>query len=102
MRREDFYQIDDIDALRMESDLLALENEFLRSRLDQADGQQAPDSSNKILISKAEYERLRRTQSDLRWLLQRLNGTVVGPLLKLWKGWRRQMERRRRSATKPG
>jgi regulator of replication initiation timing len=109
---EDFYTPTDTDALRRENELLALEVNFLRDRLAEAE-----HSSQELRIRLTESEeattRLRRrlgkdeqssispsrkaqlesAERDLSILLKRLSDSPLGPLLRLRKGYRNLEQR---------
>lgn len=114
---DDFHQPDDLDALRLENELLALENHLLRGggggssgdvstaverarREEREKGREAVHRvREKYEADKAErrarfasvpHDRLRELQkaeSDLKWLVGRLDGSPVGPVLRRWAGW---------------
>ncbi|MDP8977723.1 MAG: hypothetical protein M3N17_03945, partial [Actinomycetota bacterium] len=74
----DFYQPSDADLLRMENELLALENRFLKAKLATA-ARSGPGAGG------AGSE---RPLGDMQWLLRRLGGSPVGPLLRRREAWR--------------
>jgi len=81
----------DVHELQMENDLLALEVESLRGRLEEGDDDL--EVLDQITLARSEVERLRRADRDLRWLLTRLGTGPLGWLLRRRRGYRRLAER---------
>lgn len=71
MPEDDFYTPTDIDALRMENELLAFEVRFLKAQLAELGGPANP-----------------RAQEDLVLLLRRLSNGPLGPFLRLRRSFR--------------
>lgn len=107
MPEEDFYTPTDLDALRRENELLALEVNFLRERLAKMESSpqelsaRLKQSENTVArlrrrLRKAEQSavspsrkvRLESAERDLTTLLARLSKTPLGPLLRLRNGYR--------------
>lgn len=106
--RDDFYTPTDLDALRMENELLALENRLLRSRGDLVTRDQMAEAvtaarrkawerraseaeqrrEKYAMVRHARHERMRRAEADLTRLVRRLDASPVGPLLRLRPEWR--------------
>lgn len=121
LTEDDFHMPDDITALRMENELLVLENDLLRSSGSSSEIQRAVDRARReerekgreaVTRVREKYEadkaerraryasvphdelaRLKRAESDLRWLVGRLDGSPVGPVLRRWAGWRALAQR---------
>ncbi len=120
MREEDFYVPDEPFALRMENDLLALENRYLKSRPehglhrdDDAVTQKieaavkaerdrilekvAEDNEERRRLYRSvphdEYARLRKAESDMRWMVRRVENSPAGFLFRRFSGWRNLLER---------
>lgn len=74
----DFFKPSDADVLRMENELLALENRFLKAKLATAD-RSAPAAGG---------GGSERALGDMQWLLRRLGGSPIGPLLRRRDAWR--------------
>jgi len=68
---DDFYTPTDIDALRMENELLAFEVRFLKAQLAELGGPADP-----------------RAEEDLVLLLRRLSNSPLGPFLRLRHSYR--------------
>lgn len=107
MSENDFYTPTDIDALRMENELLAFEVRFLKTRLAEHDRTVAeqksqpsrawqpaedlrkrPDKTERASISPQRKAQLERAEKDLTLLLERLSGSPLGPLLRRRKSFR--------------
>lgn len=78
MSKDDFYTPTDIDALRMENELLAFEVRFLKAQL--AESERITERLEKF---KRRAERLDRTEKDLVLLLKRLGNSPFGRFLGL-------------------
>lgn len=117
---DDFRVEQDADALRMENELLALENRLLRARPVGVDADavrrarleerekgreavhrvrekyEADKAERRSRFASVPHERLdelTRAESDLKWLIGRLSGSPAGPLLRRWEGWRALVRR---------
>lgn len=76
-------------SLHMENELLSHENRLLRARLDAVGAVGVvTDEYGEEAITQAELNRLRKAESDLRWFVQRLDESAVGPVLRRWPGFR--------------
>lgn len=117
MRESDYYEPEDPYVLSMENELLALENRYLSRRHEQTDpeeveravNQAVKDERDRILTKVAEdneerrrlyrsvphdeYRRLEKAESDMRWLVNRIQGSFLRVLLKRFEGWRTLVER---------
>ena len=96
MSREDFYTPTDIDALRMENELLAFEVRFLKAQL--AETERLKSQLEECERSKAELRRQLEEESgnakkDLALLLRRLGSSPLGPLFRTRSSFR-TLERR--------
>lgn len=117
-----YYEPEDPYTLSMENELLALENRYIRSRLD---GLSDPDEIKRAVekaVNKAvkeerdrilrkvaedneerrsryrsvphdEYAELRKAVSDMRWLVGRIEGSPLRILLHRFEGWRTLVQR---------
>ena len=81
MPKDDFYTPTDIDALRMENELLAFEVRFLKAQLAEAERLE-----NERLRSRLEESE--RAEKDLVLLLRRLANSPLGPFFRLRQGFR--------------
>ncbi len=81
MPKDDFYTPTDIDALRMENELLAFEVRFLKAQLAGAERLE-----NERLRSRLEESE--RAEKDLVLLLRRLANSPLGPFFRLKQGFR--------------
>ncbi len=81
MPKDDFYTPTDIDALRMENELLAFEVRFLKAQLAEAERLE-----NERLRSRLEESE--RAEKDLVLLLRRLANSPLGPFFRLKQGFR--------------
>lgn len=84
-----------IADLRMENDLLAQENRILRARLA---GSPQEDVAEEAVTTdhrepSPDDERFRQAFYDLRWFVQRLNGSPLGFVLRRWGGFRTLVDR---------
>lgn len=84
-----------IEDLRMENDLLAQENRILHARLagltdDAFVDEHAPAERP---APSPEEEQYRQAFYDLRWFIQRLNGSPFGLVLRRWGGFRVLVDR---------
>jgi hypothetical protein len=77
--KDEFYTPTDIDALRMENELLAFEVRFLKAQLAE------PERSPKQLEER--LARLERAETDLVLLLRRLANSPLGWFFRLWPGF---------------
>ena len=100
---------DELTALQMENNLLELQSRILRAenaavedRLqalrDEMQAEidaipQTPIGPDQAIISSDELEELRLARGQLRWLIKRLGGSIAGPILRRWSGWRTVEER---------
>lgn len=112
MPEEDFYTPTNLDALRRENELLALEVNFLRDRL--AEKENTPSETQVRLkeseetvarlrhrirkieqsaIPPARKVRLESAERDLSTLLAHLSKSPLGPLLRLKNGYRNLEQR---------
>lgn len=87
MPKDDFYTPTDLDALRMENELLAFEVSFLKAQLA-GTGKRwgSPGSLSRI-------SHLEEAEQDLVLLLRRIGNSPLGPLLRRRKGFRTLEER---------
>ncbi len=86
MAEKGFYTPTDLDMLRMENELLALENRFLKSQL-------AGEPNGVVGASAERLSYLEQAEGDLRWLLVRMGGSPVAWLFRLKRGFRALEER---------
>ena len=77
------------DQLELELELLTLEVESLRGRVDRGES----DAEHGPSVDAGRLADLERAQRDLRWLLKRLGSGVPGLLFRRRKGYRRLAER---------
>ena len=82
MAQDDFYMPTDVDALRMENELLAFEVRFLKARL----GRSGKDLGSSTPLSRISY--LAEAQGDLILLLRRLGSSPLGPVFRLQRNFR--------------
>lgn len=82
MPEDDFYTPTDLDALRMENELLAFEVRFLRSQLGQT-GRSAISSA-----SLSRLDRMEEAERDLVLLVRRLSESPLGPLFRTRSNFR--------------
>jgi chromosome segregation ATPase len=96
--KDDFYTPTDIDALRMENELLAFEVRFLKaqlaeterlkSRLEESERYVAElksrleESERSVAELKSRLEESERAEKDLALLLRRLGSSPLGPLFR--------------------
>jgi chromosome segregation ATPase len=89
--RDDFYVPTDVDALRMENELLTFEVRCLKARLGEPERQlrdlkdRLASSEDRLASSEAQ---LKRVEEDLVWLLRRLAKSPFARLLRLRHGYR--------------
>lgn len=118
LSEDDFHIPRDADVLRMENELLSLENGLLRgggaassgeasTAVERARLEEREKGREAVHRVRAKYEadtaerrerfasvphdrleRLQKADSDIRWLVGRLNGSPLGPVLRRWDGWR--------------
>jgi hypothetical protein len=91
--REEFSSEYDPRAIRMESELLRLENRYLKAELARRGESLRAASSREasratVVLGREEYDALCRARYDLRWLLGRLEATFARLLLRRFGGWR--------------
>ena len=91
MPADDFYTPTDVDALRMENELLAFEVRFLRARLGWT-GRGAIDSASLNRLA-----HLEEAERDLVLLIRRMSGSPAGPLLRASGNFRTLEDRYLRS-----
>jgi hypothetical protein len=80
--QDDFYMPTDVDALRMENELLAFEVRFLKARL----GRSGKDLGSSTPLSRISY--LAEAEGDLILLLRRLGRRPLGPVFRLHRNFR--------------
>ena len=80
MPKDDFYTPTDIDALRMENELLAFEVRFLKAQLAEAE-------RLKGRLEESEHA-TERAEKDLVLLLRRLANSPLGPVFRRRQGFR--------------
>ena len=96
MSKDDFYKPTDIDALRMENELLTFEVRFLKTQLTEAEqlrSRLAEAEQLRSRLAKAEQLRSRlakaeRAEQDLVLLLRRLANSPLGWFFRRKKGFR--------------
>ena len=104
MPKDDFYKPTDIDALRMENELLTFEVRFLKTQLTEAEQlrsrlaeaeQEAEQLRSRLAEAEQEAEQLRsrlakaeRAEQDLVLLLRRLANSPLGWFFRRKKGFR--------------
>jgi hypothetical protein len=93
---DDFYTPTDVDALRMENELLAFEVRFLKARL----GRSGKDLGSSTPLSRISY--LAEAEGDLILLLRRLGGSPLGPAFRLQRNFRVLEDRYLNSPQPPG
>lgn len=117
MAAKELYTPTNIDRLRMENDLLALQAQVQRSRTrehaevvaglqaecarlqDEVDhlrgviAQERADLAAKAVLERDRYERLRTAQRDLVWLLRKLSRPPFGWLMARRPGFRKVLAR---------
>lgn len=119
----DFHVPSDPAVLRMENELLKLENSLLRgggtassaqvsTAIERAVRDEREKGREAVHRVRAKYEadkaerrarfasvpheklaRLQKAESDIRWLVGRLDGTPLGLVLRRWEGWRTLLSR---------
>ncbi len=94
MPADDFYTPTDIDALRMENELLAFEVSFLKARISGT-----RNFSGSAQTSLGRVSQLEEAEQDLVLLLRRLGNSPAGPLLRR-RGSFRTLEERYLNAPK--
>ena len=97
MSKDDFYTPTDLDALRMENELLAFEvgflkaevaeSERLKTRLAEAE-RSAAQLKDRLTESDRSVARLEQAERDLVLFLRRLANSPLGWLFRLWRGFR--------------
>lgn len=121
MKRDDFrlVQTEDLTRLGLENQFLSLEVSVLRAKLTASDAviakkdtviakreaanarlqaqletasQRALVPEGQALVGGSELEALRKARRDLQWTLNRLEGTIVGPLIRRRPGFKRLVE----------
>ena len=100
MSKDDFYKPTDIDALRMENELLTFEVRFLKTQLTEAEQlrsrlAEAEQEAEQLRSRLAEAEQLssrlaksERAEQDLVLLLRRLANSPLGWFFRRRKGFR--------------
>ena len=100
MSKDDFYKPTDIDALRMENELLTFEVRFLKTQLTEAEQlrsrlAEAEQLRSRLAEAEQEAEQLRsrlakaeRAEQDLVLLLRRLANSPLGWFFRRRKGFR--------------
>jgi cell division septum initiation protein DivIVA len=104
LSKDDFYKPTDIDALRMENELLTFEVRFLKTQLTEAEQlrsrlaeaeQEAEQLRSRLAEAEQEAEQLRsrlakaeRAEQDLVLLLRRLANSPLGWFFRRRKGFR--------------
>lgn len=95
MPDDDFYTPTDIDALRMENELLSLEIRFLKARfadirraIEEETAQYREQMQRARRISPQRRAELETAEKDLISLLRKLLGGPLGPLLRRRKSFR--------------
>ena len=92
MSKNDFYTPTDMDALRMENELLAFEVRFLKAHM--AETQIIRQRLEECERSAAELKsQLETSEKDLALLLRRLGSSPLGPFFRTRTSFRR-LERR--------
>jgi hypothetical protein len=90
LSRDDFYTPTDMDALRMENELLTFEVRFLKAQL--GDERSAAQLKNRLEESERSAAQLRdraeRAERDLALLLRRLANSPLGWLFRLSQNFR--------------
>jgi hypothetical protein len=81
--RDDFYTPTDIDALRMENELLAFEVRYLKTQLAEA-----KRLESRLSESEHSAARSKRAEQDLVLLLRRLGSSPLGWLFRLRPAFR--------------
>ena len=92
MPRDDFYTPTDIDALRMENELLTFEVRFLKAQLQLAELEQLKsqleESERSAAQLRSRLAEAERAEQDLVLLLRRLAGGPLGLFLGLRQNFR--------------
>jgi hypothetical protein len=100
LSKDDFYKPTDIDALRMENELLSFEVRFLKTQLTEAEQlrsrlAEAEQLRSRLAEAEQEAEQLRsrlakaeRAEQDLVLLLRRLANSPLGWFFRRRKGFR--------------
>jgi hypothetical protein len=88
--KDDFYTPTDIDALRMENELLALEVRFLKTQLAETERLKGrlEESERSGAQLRSQLEESERVRQDLVLLLRRLANSPLGPFFRLKQGFR--------------
>lgn len=94
MPNEDFYTPTDIDALRMENELLSFEVRFLKAQIAQTDRLKA-----RITECEHQLERSEQVEKDFILLLRRLAHSRFAPFFRLRRSFR-DLERQYLSTSK--
>lgn len=95
MPDEDFYTPTDMDALRMENELLSLEVRFLKAQIAQTDRLKA-----RLTECEHQLERSEQVEKDLVLLLRRMARSRFGPVFRLRRSFQ-DLERRYLGDSKP-
>ena len=95
MPKDDFYTPTDIDALRMENELLAFELRFLKAQLAETERlkSQLEESERSKTELRSRLEETERAEQDLALLLRRLGNSPLGPFFRARTSFR-TLERR--------
>ncbi len=86
MPDEDFYTPTDIDALRMENELLTFEIRYLRAEVAQTEQLKARLTESEKRLE--ESKRLQQAEKDLVLLLRSLGHSPLGSFLRLKRSFR--------------
>ncbi len=92
LSKDDFCTPTDIDALRMENELLAFEVRYLKTRLAEAEQLENRLEESERTVSELR-NRLAEAENNLVLLLRRLGSGPLGPFFRLRRGFR-ALERR--------
>lgn len=87
MPDNEFYTPTDMDALRMENELLAFEVRFLKARLARS------ERTRGVSTSLNRMSQLEEAEQDLQLLLRRMSGSPLGRLLRRSGNYRTLEER---------
>ena len=99
--KDEFYTPTDLDALRMENELLAFEVGFLRAEVAESErlktrlaesersaAQLKDRLTERLTESERSVARLEQAERDLVLFLRRLANSPLGWLFRLWRGFR--------------
>lgn len=100
MPLEDFYKPEDADVLRMENELLAFENRYLKARLVESqeatkrtEKSRSTDPTNVATVPVSRYRRLEMAERDVKYLVGWLSRRPYRWFLGRRKRYRRFLER---------